>query len=245
VFSRASKLVARQVIMGIRFERVLLAALVLAAVAATPVAAQQIDPERIFDVTLEVNGQMMTAVIREGSFLRLTLRETDEYHLSPVLQQGRSGRVLLAVSLGTVGQPQSRRIVERLELSPGTPAALRSAPTLRIVVDAIRRADPRQSAAGPSAGRSGAFRFASTAQDGSCCVCCEGACACACGVRMSCGHCCTTGCCDPMFPTSNDRTPILTGPARFAALTGNTCARGSLLDRGRTGPAREVRTALR
>lgn len=232
--------------MGIRFDRGLLTALVVAAVAAAPATAQRIDPDRIFDVTLEVNGQMMSAVIREGSFLKLTLHETDEYHLSPVLQQGGSGRVLLAVSRGTVGQPQSRRIVERLELSPGTPASLRTAPTLRIVVDAIRRADPRQTAAGVSGRRSGAFQFASAAQDGSCCVCCEGACACACGVQMSCGHCCTTGCCDPMFPTSNDRTPILTGPARFAGLTGNGCTRGSLLDRRRTpAPEREVRTALR
>lgn len=232
--------------MGIRFDRGLLTALVLAGVAVAPAAAQRIDPERVFDVTLEVNGQMMSAVIREGSFLRLTLHETDEYHLSPVLQQGRSGRVLLAVSLGTAGQPQSRRIVERLELSPGVPASLRSAPTLRIVVDAIRRADPRQSAADQSARRSGAFQFASAAQDGSCCVCCEGACACACGVRMSCGHCCTAGCCDPMFPTGNDRTPILTASARFAALTGNSCTRGSLLDPRRTpATGQEVRTALR
>lgn len=232
--------------MGIRFDRGLLAALVLAGVAVAPAAGQRIDPDRIFDVTLEVNGQIMSAVIREGSFLRLTLRETDEYHLSPILQQGRSGRVLLAVSLGTAGQPQSRRIVERLELSPGVPASLRSAPTLRIVVDAIRRADPRESAAGRSDGRSAPFRFASAAQDGSCCVCCEGACACACGVRMSCGHCCTAGCCDPMFPTSRDGTPFVTGPARFASFTRRTCTRGPLLDRRPSpAPAREVRTALR
>ena len=63
---------------------------------------------------------------------------------------------------------------------------------------------------------------------------------------MSCGHCCSAGCCDPMFPTGNDRTTILTAPAPFAALTGNTCMRGSLLDRRRTpAPVREVRTALR
>lgn len=218
----------------------------LAAAAAVPAAGQRIDPDRVFDVTLEVDGQMMSAVIREGSVLRLTLRGTDEYHFAPVLQQGPSGRVLVAVSLAPAGQRQGRRIVERLELSPGVPRTLRTAPTLRIVIDAVRRADPRQSAAGPPAGQAGTFRFASAVQDGSCCVCCEGACACACGVRMSCGHCCTTGCCDPMFPTGNDRTNMLLGPARFAALTRNTCSRGSLFDRVRTPRGTEpVRVALR
>jgi hypothetical protein len=215
--------------------------LALLSAAAAPAAGQRIDPDRIFDVTLEVDGQIMSAVIREGSFLRLTLRETDEYHISPVLQQGRADRVLVAVSLAPAGQREGRRIVERLELSPGVPRTLRTAPTLRIVIDAIRRADPRQTAAGSAAGQPGTFRFAAAVQDGSCCVCCENACACACGVRMSCGHCCMSGCCDPMFPTGNDRTNILTGPARFAALTRGGCSRGSLSGAG----AEQGRVALR
>lgn len=232
--------------MRIGFERCWLAVLLLLTVAAAPAGAQRIDPDRIFDVTLEVEGQMMSAVIREGSFLRLTLRETEEYHFSPVLQQGRGGKVLLAVSVGTTGRPETRRIVERLELSPGVPIALRTAPALRIVVDAVRRADVEQSAGGAPGAAPAPFRFASSSQDGSCCVCCEGACACACGVKMSCGHCCSPGCCDPMFPTSNDRTPIVTGSARFAAFNRGTCAPGSLFDRQRTASLPSIgQTALR
>ncbi|HEX2080573.1 MAG TPA: hypothetical protein VHG08_22910 [Longimicrobium sp.] len=120
------------------------------ALAAAPARAQQIDPDRIFEVTMEVDGQMMSAMIREGSFLRLTVRETDEYHFSPVMQPGNTGRMLVAVSLGTTGQPQTRRVVERLVLSPGVPVTLRTAPALRIVLDEISRA--RQSSTGSTSG---------------------------------------------------------------------------------------------
>lgn len=108
--------------------------------AAVPADAQRIDPDRIFEVTLEVEGKIMSTMIREGSFLRLTVRETDEYHFSPVLQPGNTGRVLVAVSLGTTGQPRTRRVVERLVLSPGVPVTLRTAPMLRIVLDEVSRA---------------------------------------------------------------------------------------------------------
>jgi hypothetical protein len=219
-------------------------ALSLLAAASVPADAQRIDPDRIFEVTVEVNGRMMSAMIREGSFLRLTVRETDEYHFSPVLQPGSTGRALVAVSLGTTGQPQTRRVVERLVLSPGVPVALRTAPTLRIVLDEISRARQSQSSTGSTAGSGAFFRFTSS-QNGQCCVCCEGACACACGVSMWCGHCCTQGCCDPMLPTSNDRIPILTGSARFASFTRRTCTRGSLLERAPTPRAADARIALR
>lgn len=219
-------------------------ALSLLAVAAVPADAQRIDPDRVFEVTVEVNGQLMNAMIREGSFLRLTVRETDEYHFSPVMQPGNTGRVLVAVSLGTTGQPQTRRIVERLVLSQGVPVTLQTAPTLRIVLDEISRARRAQSSTGPAAGSGALFRFTST-QNGSCCVCCEGACACACGVSMWCGHCCTQGCCDPMLPTGYDRIHVLIGPARFASLTRGGCTRGSLLERARTPRPAETRIALR
>ncbi len=231
--------------MGIFFRRWLPALPLLVAAAAAPAPGQRIDPDRIFEVTVEIDGRMMSAMIREGSSLKLTLRATDEYEFSPVLRDAAAGRVLMAVSRGTAGQPQTQRIVERLELSAGVPVALRSAPTLRIVLDRIRRATPGQAAGSPAGSPPAPFRFASV-QDGSCCVCCQDACACACGASMWCGHCCTRGCCDPIEPTGKDRTPILTGPARFASLTRGTCTRGSLFDRARTPrPAQEVRTALR
>lgn len=209
---------------------------------AAPAAGQRIDPDRVFEVTLEIDGRMMEAMIREGSSLRLSRPGGEEYHFSPVLRPS-SETVLMAVSRAAPGQPQ--RVVERLQLSIGVPVALRSAPTLRIVLDKIGRATPERTAAGPGNAAAGIFRFAA-AQSGSCCVCCEGSCACACGVSWWCGHCCTRGCCDPVEPTSNDRTRILTGPARFASFTRGTCTRGSLFDRARApAAATQMRTALR
>lgn len=228
--------------MGTLFRR-WLPVLSLLAAAAVPADAQRIDPDRIFEVTVEVNGRMMSAMIREGSFLRLTVRETDEYHFSPVLQPGSTGRALVAVSLGTTGQPQTRRVVERLVLSPGVPVTLRTAPTLRIVLDEISRARQGQSSTG-TAGSGALFRLAS-AQDATCCVCCEGACACACGVSMWCGHCCTRGCCDVILPTGGDRMHVLIGPARFASFTRRTCTRGSLLEGAPAPQPADARIALR
>lgn len=215
----------------------------LALAAAVPAAGQRIDPDRVFEVTLEIDGRMMSAMIREGSFLRLTRPGGVEYHFSPVLRSASSGTVLMAVSRAAAGERQ--QVVERLQLTIGVPVALRTAPTLRIVLDKIGRATPERSASVPGQGIPAPFRFASV-QTGSCCVCCEGSCACACGVSWWCGHCCTRGCCDPIEPTSNDRTPILTGPARFASFTRGTCTRGSLFDRPRApAGAAEMRTALR
>ncbi len=226
------------------FFRSWIPALSLLAMATVPAQAQRIDPDRIFEVTVEVNGRMMSAMIREGSFLRLTVRETDEYHFSPVLQPGNTGRALVAVSLGTTGQPQTRRIVERLVLSPGVPVTLRTAPTLRIVLDEISRARQGQSSTGSTAAGGTFFQLAS-AQDGSCCVCCEGACACACGVSMWCGHCCTRGCCDVLLPTGSDRAPPRFGSGSFASFTRRTCTRGSLLERATPRPASDARIGVR
>lgn len=212
--------------------------------AAAPAAGQRIDPDRVFGVTLEIDGRMMSATIREGSSLRLMRPGGEEYHFSPVLRNAAGGTVLMAVARGGAGQPQ--QIVERLRLSIGVPVTLRSAPTLRIVLDEIRRASPDRvsmrgdfTSANMSAGQ--------LTQDTGCCLCCDGWCACACSVVMWCGACGGSGACqDPVKPTRNDRTTILTAPARFAALTGNTCTRGSLLDRRRAStPEQEIRTALR
>lgn len=106
-------------------------------------AQQRIDPNRVFEVTVQLNGRMMNAVIREGGSLRLELAGRNEYHLRPVLQAG-STRVLLAVWRGTLGEPQTQRVVERVVLAPGEPVSLRSAPSVRIVLDAISRANPRE-----------------------------------------------------------------------------------------------------
>lgn len=173
-----------------------LLAAVAAAVLAQHASAQRVDPDRVFDVTLDVEGQVMSATIRDGGMFRLTLRETDEYRLVPVAT-GTSGRaVTMAVYRGTAGQPSTSRIVERVDLAVGRPATLRTNPGLTLVLDRIRSAPAqRQTSVPRSISFTASASWRRALQSDQCCVCCGGACACACGVRMDCGSCCMTGCC--------------------------------------------------
>lgn len=162
--------------------------------AASPAAAQRVDPQRVFDLTLQLPDQMMEASIREGQPLKLTIRGTDEFEMVPVMDGPDGRRITLAVYRAVANQPSTRRLVERVALTLGTPATLRSHSGIRVVVDRIRRGPAptpaRQASFTPSRGLA-----TSLFQDENCCVCCGGACACACGVKMSCGSCCMSGCC--------------------------------------------------
>ncbi|HEV3052560.1 MAG TPA: hypothetical protein VGX50_19770 [Longimicrobium sp.] len=179
--------------------------LVLAAVASVqPGAAQRVDPNRVYDVTVQAVGQIMSATIREGGMFRLTLDVTDEYRLVPIMAGGGGGTVTMAVYRGTSGQPSTSRIVERVELTVGRPVTLRSNPDLSLVIDRIRSAPPQRQASVPrtlSFTASASWRRA--VQDDQCCVCCGRACGCACGVKMSCGSCCMSGCCPLEQPTAS------------------------------------------
>lgn len=176
-----------------RFTRPLL--LVAAAALSTQAgAAQRVDPNRVFDITLQVNGQVMTATVREGGTFRLTLHEVDEYRLVPVAG-GNERTVTLAVYRGTAGQPSTSRIVEHIQVAVGRSATLRTNPAFTLVVDGIRSAPPRQAAAPQSISFAVSASWRRAVQSDNCCVCCGGACACACGVVMSCGSCCMPGCC--------------------------------------------------
>ena len=178
---------------------------VVAALCAQAGSAQRVDPNRVFDVTVQVEGQVMSATIRDGGEFQLTLDRTDEYRLMPVVA-GRDGRrVTMAVYHATAGQPSTRRMVERIELSVGRPATLRTRPGFTLVVDRIRSAPPALPAVAArpiSFTASASWRRA--VQSDRCCVCCGRACGCACGVEMSCGSCCMPGCCS-INETSNPR----------------------------------------
>jgi hypothetical protein len=164
--------------------------------------AQQIDRNRIFDLTVEAEGQIFSAAVREGDPLRLTVRQTDEYRLVPVLQAGSRNAVTVAVYRGVAGQQGSGRLVERVNARLGSPASLRVNPSIRFVLDGVRMGSGPVAVALPAAVRAPGQGLASF-QDENCCVCRGGACACACGVKASCGQCCMGECCKIINETSN------------------------------------------
>lgn len=206
--------------------------------------AQRVDPNRVFDITLDVNGQVMSATIRDGGMFRLTLHGTDEYRLVPVVAAPDGRTVTMAVYRGTAGQPSTSRIVERVELAVGRPATLRTNAEFTLVVDRIRSSPPQRQASMPvpqtiSFAASASWRRA--VQSDQCCVCCGGACACACGVSMSCGSCCMAGCCKVQV-TSNPGTGG--DDARRSALL-STYLGGSACERPFPAAAATARIAIR
>lgn len=121
------------------FRSVQTAAALAAVLAAVPASAQRVDPLRVFDVTLQLPNQVMEASIREGQPLKLTLDGTDEFEFVPVMADAGQG-VAVAVYRGRSNEPATRRLVERLALTVGTPAGLRSHTGIRVVLDRIRQA---------------------------------------------------------------------------------------------------------
>lgn len=205
-----------------------LALSVLAAVAtAAPsdAAAQRVDPGRVIDVSMDVGTQTLSAAIREGGKFNLVVHDRDEYDFVPVVLDARGRKVTFAIYKGLKGQPSTRALVERIELAVGTPARLRTNGEISLVVDGIRTVAARPAAPTrrPISFRPSDVMRAALQDPDQCCVCCGGLCACACGVKMSCGSCCMPGCCDvsPIAPvTSAD------GTRQYAAFFGTGCGTG-------------------
>jgi hypothetical protein len=196
-------------------------ALVAALGAALPAGAQRIDPARVIDVSMDLGTQTLSAAIREGGSFKLVLHDRDQYEFVPVVLDAAKRKVTFAIYRGLKDQPATRGIVERVELTVGTPTRLRTNREISLVVDGIRSA-PRPADAPP---RPVSFRFPdvvrAAVQGDQCCICCGGACACACGVKMYCGSCCMAGCCDtgPIRPNAS-----LDAATQFAAFLGTGCA---------------------
>jgi len=203
-----------------------LAASVLALAAAMgtalPAGAQRIDPNRVIDVSMDLGTQTLSAAIREGGSFKLVLHDRDQYEFVPVVLDAAKRKVTFAVYRGLKDQPSTRSMVERVEMTIGTPGRLRSNREISLVVDGIRAAPPPAEA--PR--RPVSFRISdvirAAVQNDQCCVCCGGACACACGVRMSCGSCCMAGCCDtgPIAPVG-----AVDAGGQFAAFFGTGCGK--------------------
>lgn len=166
---------------------------------AVPADAQGVDRNRVFEVTVDAAGQIFTASIREGEPLRLTLYENEQYEVSTVLVGGSGEEVLVAISRGSSLNGGRTEIVERLSLRPGVMASMRAHPKVRMVLDRIWYAAAPAARTQPRP-ISFALPVRASGSD-SCCVCCGEACACACGVSMSCGSCCMEDCCGMVEPT--------------------------------------------
>lgn len=211
------------------------ALLVLVLGPVAPVHAQRVDPSRVIDVSMDLGTQVLSAAIREGGSFKLTLRDTDEYELVPVVIDPARRKVSFAVYHATVGQPATRRMVERIELVVGASGRFRTDSRLSMVVDRIRtvsRPEPAAAPARPISFRPDDVVRAAFGDPDQCCVCCGEACACACGVRMGCGSCCMSpDCCTVIKPVGAGPADAL---ARFAAFFGTGCADGFSAPRGRT-----------
>lgn len=195
--------------------------LVLAALLpALPTAAQRVDPTRVLDVTVQLPDQIMSASIREGGSLNLRLLSTNEEFDLVAVAQGRDTRgATIAVYRVTPGPPPTRRIVERVSLTPGVPAALRNG-GITVVLDRVRTVTTA-SRTSLHAAPPLPSRWASLQEN--CCVCCGGVCACACAVKMSCGSCAMPGCQITETSTPSGREG---DEARLAAVLGlGGCAR--------------------
>ncbi|WP_420128321.1 hypothetical protein [Longimicrobium sp.] len=193
---------------------------------ALPAAAQRVDPTRVVDVTVQLPTQVMSATIREGGTFKLTFQGTrDEYELIPIMRSGDARAVTMTVYRTTAGETSTRQVVERVSLSTGVPATLRSNSQITLVVDRIRNAArPTQAAVQPATySLTAAASWRRAVQDDRCCVCCSGVCACACAVKMSCGSCSTPGCQIQETSTPGRQDD---GSARMAAFLGvSACAR--------------------
>lgn len=114
---------------------------------AFPATAQRVDASRVVDVTLQLPEQMMSASIREGGAFNLTMEAGRvEFEFVPVMR-GRNGTtVTMAIYRMTPGDRSTRQLVQRINLQPGVPATLRTAPEISIVVDRVRSTAARTQA---------------------------------------------------------------------------------------------------
>jgi hypothetical protein len=185
--------------------RITSAAFVLASLVAlgAPAQAQQINPARVIDMHLNVESenQSFSGSVMEGKGYRITLTGVGTFEIMPVLVS--TGTYAVAVRGGPENaESADLRQVETVTAREGVPVALRSIPTVGLVIEGSRIAD-RASMIRPAA-----FTFSSMprATQNECCVTCGNVRACGCAVLMECGACCVAPCCPP---------PDITLEARF------------------------------
>lgn len=189
-----------------RIARPALALAALMALAPLPAAAQQVDPNRVIDLHLNVESKNVSfnGSVVEGGGFRVTLTGVGTFEIIPV--RIGVGRYSVTVRGGPEGaESADLRQMETLVAREGVAIPIRSMPQVGLVIEGSRAAQAS------AAVQPAVFTFASlprAAQDG-CCVTCGGVIACACAVQASCGSCCVNPCCrkqvtlqDRFFPPS-------------------------------------------
>lgn len=192
-------------------------------------AAQRVDSNLVIDlhVNAEAENRALDGSVIEGRRFRLTFRGTGTYEISPVRTSAQNRTFRLTIYKGPEGAAtEALRVVEHVDVREGVPAVIPSMPTVSVVVDGTRQrqasADAQtlyQTAALRSAVSDG-FR---TRLFGECCVTCGNITACGCAVGMSCGSCCSDGCCRPTDPPIDNPSRVATmnlRPRSFAQLIG-------------------------
>jgi hypothetical protein len=176
--------------------RIASAVLVLAFVLlpATPAQAQRINPARVIDLHLNVESEnrSFSGSVMEGQGFRITLAGVGTFEIMPVLVA--EGRYAVAVHGGPENaEPDDLRQVETVTAREGVPVALRSIPSVGLVIEGSRIAGATAMV------RPAAFTFAAMPRStqNRCCVTCGKVTACACAVEADCGSCCSGPCCPP------------------------------------------------
>ena len=164
--------------------------------------AQRVDPNRIVDlhVNAEAENKSFDLSTLEGRRSRLTFDGHGTFEISPVVTDRAGRRFRLTIYKGPENaKSEDLRQVEQVDAQLGVPVAIRSMPTVSVIVDGTRQ---RQTAAGQAPSQ---FQLVSLATQvrrsfttfGECCVRCGRVTACGCAVSSDCGSCCSDACCPP------------------------------------------------
>jgi hypothetical protein len=200
-----------------------LGALLLALTAVLPssLAAQCIDPTRIIDMHVDVESEnaAFDGSVAEGRRFRISIAGSGSYELAPVLAEPRAGRFHVTVYRGPEGaQPSQMRIAGTVTARQGIPVALPGMPSVSLVIDGVRTAQPVAAPSGAQLIARAARAVVRPSLQTECCVRCGNVTACGCRVVHTCDLCCTAGCCRPgdIQQTMN----LLPAERTFAQLAG-------------------------
>jgi hypothetical protein len=200
------------------------AVLVASAGFQAPVEAQRVDATRVIDlhVNAEADNRSIGGAVMEGKGFRITFNGVGTFEIVPVVVDEARGTFSVTVYQGPVGaETDGLRAVETVSAQRGVPVALRSMPSVGLVIEGIRRAVAQAGAASFTFTARTSVRIASASMVNRCCVTCGRVTACACAVSGDCGSCCSGPCCPPVEPTSTDRVlPAERAFARMAAPCG-------------------------
>lgn len=187
-----------------------------------PAAAQRVDATRVIElhINAEADNRSLGGSVPEGKSFRLTFNDVGTFEIVPVIVDEAAGTFRVTVYRGPVGaETADLRAVETVNARMGVPVALRSMPSVGLVIEGIRRVALQAQAGGASFtfASSAQVRIASATMQDRCCVTCGRITACGCAVSGSCGGCCVIPCCPPVQVTSGDR--FLPAPRVFARMT--------------------------